>query len=183
MNKQEFVGELSKLRPGSTFLSVIGYRNNYSEIADYNLVFHMSYENALKRSITVLGDYSPINDLEIEAKTEVLQQFKRSLNSARKIPVEDIDDAYTRFFDDQGRYIKGIKLHTKSDTLHLYGLVVHKRVIMPGMYDEKDTRRPLTVAKDKLRRMCQVSKFRQFKMTPWQVDRISVENISLLPPT
>jgi hypothetical protein len=182
MNKQQFVGELSKLRPGSTFLSVMGYRNEYFEIADYNLVFHMSYENALKRSIATLQAYKPTSDLEIEAKADVLSRFKNSLSKAQNTSLEDIDDAYTRFFDDDGNYIKGIKMHTKTETLHLYGLVVHKRVIMPGSYDDKDTRRPLTVAKDKLRRMCQVSKFRQFKMTPAQVDRITVEHLSLLPP-
>jgi hypothetical protein len=52
---------------------------------------------------------------------------------------------------------------------------------MPGLYT-KGNRRPLTVAKDKLRHLTPVGKFRQFKITPSQLDSISVENLSLLPP-
>ena len=52
---------------------------------------------------------------------------------------------------------------------------------MPGMY-AKTNKKPLTVAKDKLRYLTPVGKFRQFKILPSQVDSISVENLSLLPP-
>jgi hypothetical protein len=83
--------------------------------------------------------------------------------------------------DEDNTPIKGVKLHVATNTLHLYGLVAHKRVLMPGLYT-KGNRRPLTVAKDKLRHLTPVGKFRQFKITPSQLDSISVENLSLLPP-
>jgi hypothetical protein len=95
--------------------------------------------------------------------------------------LEERDPTFSYFKGDDGNYVKGVKLHAATDTLHLYGLVVHKRVLMPGLYASKN-RRPLTVAKDKLRYLTPVGKFRSFKMTPFQVDSISVENVSLLPP-
>jgi hypothetical protein len=183
MNKEEFVSELGRLRPGATFLSLLGYRNEYSEVADYSIVFHMSYHKALERSLTALQGVVPGSDYESIAKRELIDSYTKSLDKMATTPIEDLEDNYTRFLDENGNYIKGVKMHTETGTLHLYGLVNHKRVIMPGMYPNKaDTRRPLTVAKDKLRKLCPVNKFRQFKLTPDQVDHISVQNLSLLPP-
>jgi hypothetical protein len=180
MNKTQFVAELSKLRPSSTFLTLKGYRNEFSEVADYSIVFHMSYQNALVKSISTLEQYIPQNDLEVYAKNELLDSFNASLNKIAEIPIEEIEDGYTRFYDN-GKYIKGVKLHNASDTLHLYGLVSQKKVIIPGFYPKKN-KRALTIAKDKLRHMCPTGKFRQFKILPQNVDLIKVENISLLPP-
>lgn len=182
MNQQKFVAELSKLRPSATFLSIMGYRNEYSEVADYSLIFHMSYENALRRSLQALESVVPSSDMESVAKEELIAGFQKSLDKMAETPIEELDDNYTRFFDSDGKHIKGVKLHTATATLHLYGLVNHKRILIPGNYSKGDNRRPLTIAKDKLRKLCPVSKFRQFRLTPDQVDRISVENLSLLAP-
>jgi hypothetical protein len=182
MNQQKFVSELAKLRSSATFLSVMGYRNEHSEVADYSLVFHMSYKNAIKRSIVIMKGLVPSDDLEVQAKEELLLSFGASLRKMAETPEEELQDHFTHFRDDNGSYIKGVKLHTESNTLHLYGLVNHKRVLMPGSYPETN-RRPLTITKDRLRRMCPVGKFRSFRMTPNQVDSISVENLSLLPPS
>jgi len=180
---QQFVSELGRLRPSATLLSILGYRNEYSEVADYSLVFHISYENALRRSLTALESVIPSTDYESIAKRELIDSYNKSLDKMATTPIEELEDNYTRFLDEDGNHIKGVKMHTESGTLHLYGLVNHKRVIMPGLYPKKaDNRRPLTVAKDKLRKLCPVNKFRQFHITPDQVNSISVENLSLLPP-
>jgi len=181
MTQDQFVLELGRLRPSATFLSLIGYRNEASEIADYNIVFHMSYENALRRSLAVLENVIPDGDYESIALRELSVSYQTSLNKIALTPIEEIEDGYTRFFDENNKYIKGVKLHTATGALHLYGLVNLKRVLMPGQY-KRTNRRPLTIAKDKFRRLCPVNKFRQFKIIPSQVDRISVENLSLLPP-
>ncbi len=182
MDKQQFVTELGKLRPSSTFLTLRGYRNEASEIADYSIAFHFSYENALKKSIETLAQMDLQTDLEKQARSELLNSFAMSLARGAGSPeLEDRDPTYTYFKDDDGNYIKGVKYHDGKDELYLYGLVVHKRVLMPGMYPNKN-KRPLTVAKDKLRYLTPVGKFRSFKINSFQVDSISVENRKLLPP-
>lgn len=182
MDNLQFVAELAKLRPGSTFLAVKGYKNEASEIADYSIAFHFSYENALKKSIETLAKLDLKEPLEIQARHELLDSFAKSLARGAASPeLEERDPTYSYFKDDNGNYVKGVKLHTASDTLHLYGLVVHKKVLLPGIYPSKN-RKPLTVAKDKLRHLTPVGKFRSFKMLPHQVDSISVQNVSLLPP-
>lgn len=182
MDNHQFVTELGKLRPSSTFLTVRGYRNEHSEIADYSVAFHFSYENALKKSIEKLAALDLQTDLEKRARKELLDSFNNSLARGAGSPeLEERDPTYSYFKGDDGQYIKGVKMHRDTWTLYLYGLVVHKRVLMPGFYPSKN-RRELTVAKDKLRYLTPVGKFRSFKMTPSQVDHITVENISLLPP-
>lgn len=180
MDQQAFVSELAKLRPSSTFLSVMGYRNEHSEVADFSIVFHISYENALKRSLLALESHVPVDDLEAVAKRELMDGYQKSLTKMAVTPVEEIDDAYTRFFDENGNYIKGVKLHTATSTLHLYGLLNSKRVLVPGQY-KPSNKRALTIAKDKLRKMCPVDRFRQFKLDPNRLERISVENLVFLP--
>lgn len=181
MNNSDFVSELAKLRSSATFLSLMGYRNESSEVADYSIIFHISYENALRRSLMALEPIVPDGTLEAQAKQELMDGYQKSLDKMAATPVEEIEDAYTRFTDEDGTYIKGIKLHTETNTLHLYGLVNAKRVIIPGQY-KSSNKRPLTIAKDKLRRMVPVSLFRQFIIQPSRVDSISVEGLSLLPP-
>lgn len=181
MLHDQFIAELGKLRPSSTFLNLHGYRAESGEVADFNIIFHISYENALKKSVAILEGVLPENDLQAQAKLECLESFKNSLNNAATIPVEEIDDAYTRFMDEDGKYIKGVKLHTASQTLHLYGLVHQKVTLVPGVY-KKVNSKALTIEKDKLRRMCPVSRFRQFVILPSRVEKISVQGLSLLPP-
>jgi hypothetical protein len=181
MNRQEFVAELSGLRPSSTFLAVKSYSNEAGEVADYSIAFHISYASALQRSIRQLEELPLTSELEQEARAELLTSFRKSLTKIEEVPVEEIEDGYTRFFDDRGNYVKGVKLHTKTDTLHLYGLVVHKRILIPGNYKTVNSSQ-LTIAKNKLKYLTSCGKFRQFRMTPGQVESISVNNISLLPP-
>src|SRR5678810_1277919 len=109
MDQKEFVSELSKLRPSATFLSLAGYRNEHGEVADFSIVFHMSYESALKRSLTALESVVPSDTLEAIAKLELIDGYTMSLQKMAVTPIIEIEDAYTRFFDADGTYIKGIK--------------------------------------------------------------------------
>ena len=180
MNNSDFVKVLSQLRSSSTFLVLKGYRSDSVEVADFNIIFHMSYKNALLRSIAALESVIPDDALEAQAKKECLESFMTSLDKIETTPIEELEDSYRRFTDSNGQYVKGVKLHEESNTLHLYGLVVQKKVLMPGSH-KKVNHKPLTVAKDKLRRLCPVSNFRQFRITEDQVDSISVEGLHLLP--
>lgn len=181
MNNNDFVSELAKLRPSATFLSLIGYRNESNEVADYSIIFHISYENALKRSLMILESIIPADEFEAQAKQELMDGYYKSINKIAETPIEEVDDVYTYFVNEDGNYIKGIKLHTQTNILHLYGLVNAKRVIIPGQYKHTN-KRPLTKAKDKLRKMVPVNRFRQFIIKPSKLEKISVEGLHLLPP-
>jgi hypothetical protein len=175
MNKFDFVGTLASIRPAATFLRLHHYRNELGEVADYNIVFHINYKNAIERSIAAIEAYQPENKLEAQAKSELLDGYQTSL---KKVGVLENDDHYDHFYDDNGKVIKGVKLHKATDTIHLYGAVVNKKVVTAGK-NKVTNKRPLTIAKDKLRSLTPLSAFRQFKITPSQVDKITVENLDL----
>lgn len=183
MNQEQiaFVAELAKLRPSSTFLTLKGYKNAHGEVADYNIIFHMKYEAALKKSLEIMQAYSPTSDLEKIAREELILSFQSSLNKLNDLEEEELETHYLHFVGEDGKFIKGIKLHLDSETLHLYGSVVNKRVVCAAEYPE-DKRRKLTIVKDKLRGLCPISKFRQFKITKENVASIQVQHISLLAP-
>lgn len=182
MNQQQFVAELSKLRPASMFLTLLGYRNTYSEIADYSLVFHFSYENAVKRSLALLQELTPQDALQELAQESIIDRLKLSAKRLSKSSIEELDDVYEYFVNEDGEYIKGIRSHRKTGVLYLYGLVNSKRVLMPGYYpDRNETDQAL--AKRKLYQTLPVSKFRSFILTTNHLNSISVEGLNLLPPT
>jgi hypothetical protein len=179
MDTLDFVSELSKLKSNSTFLTLKSYRTENDEVADYSLVFNMSYTNALKRSIATLEALSLSNDLERQARTELLASYNKSLSNPEK--VEEREPAYDYYVNEDGSPVKGVKLHVATNTLHLYGLQVHKRVLLPGNYKTVNSK-PLTIAKKKLTALTAVGKFRQFRITPDKVDSISIQGLELLPP-
>ncbi len=179
-NIQDIISELAKLRSNSTFLVLHKYRNESGEIADYNIVFHISYENALRKSIAIVKDYRAVGELAKQAKTEVIDGYRKSLEKIAEQLPEEIEPAYDRCFNDVGDIIKGIKVHRDSGVLHLYGLIHQKRVLTPGTY-KKVVSRALTIEKDKIRKLCPTNKFRQFKIQPDQMEKISVCGIELLP--
>lgn len=177
----EFVAELSKIRPSSTFLVIHKYRNEQSELADFNILFHISYKNALEKSLKTLEAFEPKDDLQKQAQQELIVSFLDSLYKIDTTKIDEIDDGYQRFFDENSLPIKGIKLHISTNMLHLFGLVVHKKIYLPGKYPKINSK-PLTIAKNELRHLTPVGKFRQFRITAGQVDSIRVEKLMLLPP-
>lgn len=171
------IEKLAGLRPSSTFLHIRGYKSSTGEIADYTLAFHMSYANALKRSMVEVETYVPESDLETQAKAEVLKSYQTSLDNMDK--EESVGDAYQRIVVG-GETVKGVKLHKESGKLHLFGLLVSKNVRVAGEHKAVN-KKPLTVAKDKIRKLGPVNKFRQFVIDPEHFEKITVEKEVILP--
>lgn len=165
MDKSKFVEEINKVNPSSTFLSILGYKNSNQEVSNFSIVFHVSYENALRKSIKIVEAFNPTTPLELQAKEEVLESLNKSLTNPKETNYKSL----------------GNGVRELNGEVYLHGFLVHKRVIESGDYKEKNSK-PLTIEKNKIRDMCPVSKFRQFKITPDKVDLISVQGLHLLPP-
>ena len=174
------IESLAGLRSSSTFLVLKGYRSESGELADYQIVFHMSYEAALKRSLMQLSTLVPADELEAQAKQELVASYSKSLEKVQSEPLEVLGEVYDRVLDKDGNVVKGVKVHKDTGVLYLFGLAHQKVVREPGVYKQVN-KRPLTVAKDKLRKGLPVERFRQFVIKSGQVESISVENLSLLP--
>lgn len=139
-------------------MTISGYSNANGEIANYSIVFNVSYENALKKSIEIINNYNAESNLQKTAKAEVLKSLNKSLTN-----LESVGDGYDKVVS-KGKLIKGIKFHRSSAAYHIYGFVVHKKVLLPATY--KDVKSSdLTIEKRKLMKLCPVSKYRQFKLS------------------
>lgn len=177
---------LASIRPNATFLSIHHYLNNYGEISDFSVAFHVNYMNAIRRAKNLLEKYEPTRDdcigrlysVEhlISAKHELLNSYADTLSGSN--PAATSAHAYDAVEGFEKTAIPGVKLHREQDLLHLWGFGLHKRVLFPGNYPE-DRRSSLTIAKDDLRRRTPLGRFVQFKLQPGRFHRFVVEGITV----
>lgn len=165
---------LSGIRPSSTIMTLHGYKSVKSgEVADYQLAFHISYSNALSRSIAALQQVHTNSPLEERARQELIASYECSLANSGKEK-----EHYTYAVDSTGSIVKGVKIHNKTGQLHLTGSLIRKNVIEPGVYKTVN-KQELTLLKDKLREKLPVNKFRQFVIKKDQFESIRVEGMTI----
>jgi hypothetical protein len=164
----------SQYRPGSSILAVRGYADRNQGVSDFSLAFHVSYENALKKSVAHLQGLELTDPLAQKARDELVLSYVDSLSLAGHNPRATSAHAYERVFDAEGKVIAGVKWHTGNEELHLWGFRIWKRIIVPGVYPEVKSR-PLTIEKNKLRAQLPLSRFRQFRLTADNFERLCVE--------
>ena len=167
---------LNQIRPGATFMSVKQYTNNYGEISNYGIVFHVSYMNGVKKANSIISNYKPENDIEEVAKAELLASFSDTIKGYN--PRYKAREAYTEVIDSEDNLVKGCKWYENGQAVMLYGFQVHKVVLVPGIYPKVNSK-PLTLAKKKLRALTPLDNFRQFKIVEGRFDSICVENLTL----
>ena len=174
-----FIHSLSSIRPDSTFLTLKGYKSQFDEVADFNIIFHASYENALNKSIDILKNHITSDPVEQKAKNELIASFQASLNK-KAIDSESESEHYLKVLDCSGKAIKGVKVHRETGIAYIFGLLHRKQVIKPGV-QKLNNKQPFTLVKDSLRKLTPVSKWRQFIVKPGQVEALKVENLTVLP--
>lgn len=184
--RSKVVRDLGRLRPNATFLTVHRYMNNFGEVSNFSMCFHIDYLGAVRRAKALLEKYTPSSretankpfsvDHLRTAKEELLDSFGMSLQGSN--PLATSAHAYVEVTDATGKIIPGIKLHREQDILHLWGFGVHKVVLSSGHYP-RDNRSPLTMAKDELRNMTPLGNFVQFKLTPGKFETLTVEGITV----
>lgn len=176
---------LSELRPNATLLTVRHYMNNFGEICDFSIVFHINYHNAIQRSLDLLSAYTPKREdaigrpythreLEV-AKAELLSSFKMTL--AGNNTFTKTSHVYSRIDNGEG-VIPGIKLHDTQDIIHLTGFRVWRMALLPGNYPP-DNRASKTIAKDDLRRRLPIGRYVQFKLTPGKFRELKVSGMTI----
>jgi hypothetical protein len=155
--RKELIDQLKNIT-GVSFVSVT-YVNQQNE--KHQTVFNVGvdYQKAKAKDIEYLSnlDVTTLNSsLDIELLEAARVELLNSFIAPSKNRSEGINSAYTHVG-------KGLKIHNESETLFVYGMKISKRVIQEGDKKE-DTRRPLTVAKDKIRSLLKSTQYRQFEI-------------------
>ena len=140
---------------GVSFVSVKEYENKANEISNYLINVGVSLENAKNSDIEYLEKLD-VQKCETVICKNLLEEARLALIKALKKPNENRSNgqknAYTTI-------TKGVRLHNETNRLHVYGFFVKKDVIVKGVY-KKVNSRPLTIAKNFLRKNMKSTKFR-----------------------
>lgn len=150
---------------GCTFVRIKDYTNAQGEVQDVTINVGVSYENAKAKDIETLKtlDVSALNHNYEGIDNILLEEAREELLAAAIKPNKAMSngqkDAYTHL-------VKGIKVHNETKELYVYGTKVNgtKVVKTEGEYKE-DTRRPLTIAKDIIRKELRTPNYRQYKVS------------------
>lgn len=167
---------LSHVRPQATFLSVRGYQNNFYEVSNFTVCFHANYINAVKRSLELVNKYFPSNDVEAEARDELLESLQWSLNGFN--PLYTCHGIYEEIIGADGKPIPGIKLHTQQDLVHVNAMRVRKDIISEGIYPDTKSA-DLTIAKRIIKATTPLAKWVQFKLEPKRFQELAVQNMRI----
>lgn len=150
---------------GNRFASLV-YRAESGELARHTILIGFSYHNAVVKS---LGDLKEMkfaaNSLEAQAQAELIASFEKTL-AAHEVGKQNADYTKKDVYDDvalDGELVSGIRYNTTDGSFKLFGLSVAKTILENGIFKEVKSK-PLTIAKDKLRRSLAVGKFREYKI-------------------
>lgn len=150
------IAELKKIK-GCRLVRLLYRTKGTGELSDYLIALGVRLENAYRRDDKVIRLVQPRNDLEKIAKEELLSSLQESL----RVGIGN-NSAYTC----KGVYktlFNGCKIHPIMKTAYIYGFIIRKHVIETGEYPEVKSK-PLTIAKNRLRKKMKITRFRQFEL-------------------
>jgi len=140
------------LTPSAQWIAIDAYRNSVGEISDYTVLLHVDYLRMVRMSAMMLDH---LHTEYAESCQQVWESLQRTIDG-KQIPRQGFIEL-----------CKGCKLHTDSDTIHIWGYVPRgergKRIIVPGVYPIK-AEKPETVARRRVESLLPVSRFRQFAL-------------------
>lgn len=155
---------------GCAFMSFVYLSKKTQETSKYLINFGIDYRKACEIDKEALEAYEPQNDLEIQAKAEMLKSLTETLT-------EGVSRSYTQAdtFENIG---KGIKQHKETGEIYIYGFIQNKEVISEAAEPKKEVKsRPLTLAKKAIEKACDFkrNKFGQFILSPEHIGGIKTQ--------
>jgi hypothetical protein len=119
-----------------------------------------------------------LNGLDKQAADELLNSFVASLNGTQENYTKQ--DIYVDVSDSSGKTVQGIKRNINDNSIQIFGLLHSKVQISPPTIEDKPVKsRPLTIAKNKLRKNLPVGKFREFALEYLNVVKLNGETLEL----
>ena len=152
---------VSKSVTGVSFFSIKNYTNSHGEVSNQLINVGINYENSTALDLIFLENLN-LDKTELVFKSDlaILKEAKAELIAAFIKPNENRSngqiDAYTTIFS-------GVKVHNETGKLYVYGYRVNKTVLVKGEYKTVKSR-PLTIAKDELRKLLKTDKFVNFSI-------------------
>lgn len=176
--KNNVLVAVAKTIKGTSFIGINEYENQKGEVSNQTIVAGITYENALLHDFNVLkvSEDKIFNELEKSYSKElILQAYKNVYESLEKRLSSDEVKEKLRLENDKTikqsdaqidafiHLAKGIKKHKETNQIHIFGLVVRKKVLVQGEYKETKSRE-LTIVQNKIKKLCEFKqeKYRSF---------------------
>jgi hypothetical protein len=144
---------------GVSFVSIRNYTNKQGEVSNNLINVGASYERAKQKDIEFLENIN-FSDYDFKSPASLLEEARQALIAAFIKPdanrSEGQINAYTPIF-------AGVKVHNETGVLYVYGYREKKEVIQKGEYKTVNSK-PLTIAKDELRKLLKTGKFTQYAL-------------------
>jgi hypothetical protein len=174
-NLDKIVVLVAKTIKGTAFIGMQNYTNKQGEKSNQLVIGGFSYENALMHDFNALKrmqsevfetlEKSHDKALILTAYTNLFESLEKRLSSDEvKQALREQNDQTIKLSDAQNNayktLAKGIRLHIESGEIHVFGLVVRKKVLEPIEYKETKSRE-LTIVQNKIKKLCE---FKQDKI-------------------
>jgi len=142
---------------GVSFVSIV-YNNEQNEKQHTVFNVGVDYDKAKQKDLEYLKniDISTLNtdlplDILTEATQSLINDFEKSINK-EKVKTDNFI-----------HISNGLKFHTEKQELYVYGMQIKKTVLEEGEYKEVKSK-PLTIAKNLIRKHLRTSKYRQYRI-------------------
>jgi len=148
MDIRELKNEMNDYHGG--FFAVNGYENSHGEVSNYLVNVKVDFQKLKDEDIEFLQNFKADSQLQEEARKSVLG----GLISPQKSRSEGQTEAY--------EYIApNVKKHNGTKSIFVVGQLVKKVVLQKGEYPTVNSR-PLTIEKNKIKKLLKTSQYRQF---------------------
>lgn len=145
---------------GCRFVGFLYQSKTTGEVANYCINLGVDYIESLKNDLDAITTYSPKDDLEKQAREDIIASLQKTI--APKTIEEQKEKEENDPYDHIG---KGLKQHKDTGELYIWGFQQSKTQVEPPTKEIKPKNsKPLTIAKEKLKRDCKFKsiKFRQY---------------------
>lgn len=150
---------VSKSITGVSFVSIKNYTNTKGEVSNNLINVGIRYEVAKAKDIEFLENIN-LNEYTFKSPLALIEEARKELIASFIAPDENRSkgqtDAYTTIF-------AGVKVHNETGVLYVYGYRESKTVLVEGVYPKVNSR-PLTIAKNELRKLLKTGKFTQYAL-------------------
>ena len=176
---------VAKTIKGTSFVGINNYKNKEGEVSNQTIVAGITYENCLLNDFKALQEKQKevFEVLGKEFSAELLETAYKNVYTSleKRLSSEDVKEALRQQNDktialsdaQKNAYVhitKGIKVNKETNQIHVFGLVVRKKVLVPIEYKQKNSRE-LTLAQNKIKKLCEFKqdKYRSFVFEKAQV--------------
>lgn len=177
---------VAKTIKGTSFVGINNYENKQGEVSNQTIVAGITYENCLVNDFKVLQEKQNeiFETLGKEFSNEVLETAYKNVYTSleKRLSSEEVKEALRQQNDktillsdaQKDAYIhitKGIKVNKETSQIHVFGLVVRKKVVKAIEYKQTNSRE-LTIAQNKIKKFCD---FKQDKYRNFIFDKAEVK--------